>query len=64
MSWSDLGPDTTIARQWCAGVVVGLLAMGETLPSGASMKALRLLSWVVTVVGVSALANGKGAHVL
>ena len=38
--------------------------MGETLPSGASMKALRLLSWVVTVVGVSALANGKGAHVL
>lgn len=43
-----------------AGVIVGLLAMGESLPSSASMKALRLLSWIVTILGVSALANGKG----
>ena len=43
------------------GVVVGLLAMGEGLPVSTSMKALRLLSWVVTVIGVSALANGKGS---
>ena len=42
------------------GVVVGLLALGEGLPSESSMKLLRLLSWMVTIVGVSALANGKG----
>lgn len=47
-----------------AGVLVGLLAMGESLPSGLSMKLLRFLSWVVTMLGVSALANGKGEHVL
>lgn len=44
----------------CAGVVVGILALGESLPLEASMKLLRLLSWTVTMIGVSALANGKG----
>lgn len=43
-----------------AGVVVGLLALGESLPPEFSMKFLRLLSWLVTMIGVSALANGKG----
>lgn len=45
-----------------AGVVVGLLAMGESLPTNTSMRALRFLSWIVTIIGVSALANGKGLH--
>ena len=40
--------------------MVGLLALGESLPMGSSMKLLRLLSWIVTMIGVSALANGKG----
>lgn len=46
------------------GVLVGLLAMGEPLPSGFGMKLLRLVSWVVTIAGVSALANGKGEDVI
>ena len=41
--------------------MVGLLALGESLPIELNMKLLRLLSWIVTMIGVSALANGKGS---
>lgn len=44
-----------------AGVVVGLLALGEGMPSTLRMQALRLLSWLCITAGVSALAGGKGA---
>ena len=47
-----------------SGVLIGLLAMGEPLPATFSMKLVRLLSWLVTIVGVSALANGKGPCLL
>lgn len=42
------------------GVLVGLLALGEGMPHEISMKLLRLSSWLVTMIGVSALANGRG----
>jgi hypothetical protein len=44
----------------CAGVVVGLLALGEAMPKTLGMQALRLLSWVCITMGVSALAGGQG----
>ena len=44
-----------------AGVLVGLLALGEGMPSTLRMQALRLLSWLCITAGVSALAGGKGA---
>ena len=44
-----------------AGIVVGLLALGEGMPSTLRMQALRLLSWLCIIAGVSALAGGKGA---
>ena len=43
-----------------AGVLVGLFVMGEPLPARFSLRLLRLMSWLVTIAGVSALANGKG----
>jgi len=39
---------------------VGLLALGEGMPSTLKMQALRLLSWLCITAGVSALAGGKG----
>ncbi|KAK9836309.1 hypothetical protein WJX81_004242 [Elliptochloris bilobata] len=42
------------------GVLVGMLALGEGLPSSRSLGAARLLSWLLLIVGVSALANGQG----
>ncbi|CAL5218552.1 g243 [Coccomyxa viridis] len=42
------------------GVLVGLLALGEGMPSTLRMQALRLLSWLCITAGVSALAGGKG----
>ena len=47
-----------------AGIVVGLLALGEGMPSTLRMQALRLLSWLCIIAGVSALAGGKGARYL
>lgn len=44
-----------------AGVLVGLLALGERLPRSLAMRALRLLSWTAIAIGVSALAGGQGA---
>ena len=45
-----------------AGVLVGMLALGEGLPSSRSLGAARLLSWLLLIAGVSALASGQGAH--
>ena len=45
-----------------AGVLVGIVVMGEPLPSTFNLLVLRLLSWLVTIAGVSALANGKGTQ--
>ena len=45
----------------CAGVLVGLLALGERMPATLGMRALRLVSWMCIALGVSALAGGKGA---
>ena len=42
-------------------MLVGLLALGEGMPSTLRMQALRLLSWLCITAGVSALAGGKGA---
>ena len=42
-----------------AGVVVGLLALGEGMPSTLGLQALRLLSWLC-ITGVSTLAGGRG----
>lgn len=39
---------------------MGLLALGEGMPSTLKMQALRLLSWLCITAGVSALAGGKG----
>ncbi len=44
-----------------AGVVVGLLALGEGMPSTLGLQALRLLSWLCITSGVSMLAGGRGA---
>lgn len=43
-----------------AGVVVGLLALGEGMPSTFRLQALRLASWLCITAGVSALAGGRG----
>ncbi len=43
-----------------AGVLVGMLALGEGLPSSRSLGAARLAAWALLIVGVSALASGPG----
>lgn len=43
-----------------AGVAVGLLALGESLPTSQSGRTLRLTSWLFIAVGVAMLANGQG----
>ena len=50
-----------LSRGAGAGVVVGLLALGEGMPSTLHLQALRLASWLCITAGVSALAGGKGA---
>ena len=40
---------------------MGLLALGEGMPSTLGMQTLRLASWLCITAGVSALAGGKGA---
>ncbi|KAK9868206.1 hypothetical protein WJX84_006682 [Apatococcus fuscideae] len=42
------------------GVVVGLLALQEALPSGAAARSLQLLAWVLILFGVTGLALGPG----
>ena len=39
---------------------MGLLALGEGMPSTFRMQALRLLSWLCITAGVSTLAGGRG----
>ena len=39
---------------------MGLLALGEGMPSTLGMQALRLLSWLCITAGVSTLAGGRG----
>ena len=45
-----------------AGVVVGLLALGEGMPATLGLQALRLASWLCITAGVSMLAGGRGAY--
>lgn len=42
------------------GVAVGLLALGESLPTSQSGRSLRLISWLFIASGVAMLANGQG----
>ena len=44
-----------------AGVLVGVLGLGESLPSTLPLKVVRLLAWGLILLGVSALASGQGA---
>jgi len=43
-------------------VLVGMLALGEGLPSTRSLGAARLLAWALLIAGVSALASGQGGR--
>lgn len=43
-----------------AGVVVGLLALQEALPSTAAARSLQLLAWLLILFGVTGLALGPG----
>ena len=55
---------TNIVHNMCpyihAGVAVGLLALGELLPTSQSGRTMRLTSWLFIGVGVAMLANGQG----
>ena len=42
------------------GVLVGLLALGERMPSSRAARAVILASWLAITLGVSGLANGPG----
>ncbi|KAK9791155.1 hypothetical protein WJX73_006607 [Symbiochloris irregularis] len=41
------------------GVVVGVLGLQEPMPSTLSLQALRLLSWLLILLGIAALATGQ-----
>jgi hypothetical protein len=41
------------------GVLVGLLALGESMPTSHWRQLLRLISWVAILIGVSSLAGGR-----
>jgi hypothetical protein len=41
-----------------SGVLVGLLALGEGMPRSGGRRALRLLSWLLILAGVTNLAGG------
>lgn len=47
------------ASSMVSGVLVGLLALGEALPHGGARRLLRLLSWVLILVGVTNLSGGS-----
>ncbi len=42
------------------GVAVGLLALGEALPTTQHGRNMRLSAWLCIAVGVAMLANGQG----
>jgi hypothetical protein len=44
-----------------AGVIVGLVVLGEQLPSSRGQQALRLLAWLLILLGVGGL-SGAGAR--
>ncbi len=46
------------------GVLVGLLALGERMPSSRAARAVILASWLAIALGVSGLANGPGECLL
>ena len=50
------------AEAWngCAGVVVGVIGLGEEMPSTVTLSAVRLLAWAMILLGVTALASGQG----
>lgn len=49
------------ASSMVSGVLVGLLALGEALPHSGPRRALRVLSWVLILVGVTNLSSaGEG----
>ena len=41
-----------------SGVVAGLIALHEKMPSGHGMKLIRLSSWICILLGVTSLAGG------
>lgn len=43
-----------------AGVAVGLLALGESLPTSRQGRNMTLLAWLCIGAGVAMLANGQG----
>lgn len=45
-----------------SGVAVGLLALGEALPTTQQGRNMRLLAWLCIAVGVAMLANGQGGY--
>jgi len=42
-----------------SGVLVGLLALGEALPRSGARRLLRLISWVLILLGVTNLSSGS-----
>lgn len=45
-----------------SGVAVGLLALGESLPTSQSGCVMLLTSWLCIAIGVAMLANGQGGY--
>ena len=43
-----------------AGVLAGLVALGEALPATLGQRFTRLLAWLLIVAGVGALGAGPG----
>ena len=43
-----------------AGVLAGLVALGEALPATLGQRATRLLAWLLIIAGVGALGAGPG----
>eukprot|EP00884_Botryococcus_braunii_P012214 jgi/Botrbrau1/20994/Bobra.0144s0012.2 len=41
-----------------SGVVVGIMALGEGLPSSWQLRAVRFLAWILIMLGVAVLATG------
>ncbi len=43
-----------------AGVLAGLVALGEALPATLGQRSTRLLAWLLIIAGVGALGAGPG----
>ena len=54
------GANSAMALCCAAGVAVGLLALGESLPTTQAGRSSRLLAWILIAVGTAMLANGQG----